>query len=149
MLIWIQNVSFHCLSFLRFYLFIHERHAEREAETKAEGEAGSLQGAQCRTQFQDPGITLWAKGRCSTNEPPRRPPLFFSCTSLFCFFLRSFCSMLPHLILIWILEFEHNLRVGGDFNMVLAAYPRRKKCTDVVMFLFKGLFLLVTWLYCP
>ena len=30
--------------FLRFYLFIHER--QREAETQAEGEAGSMQGAQ-------------------------------------------------------------------------------------------------------
>ena len=31
--------------FLRFYLFMHERHTEREAETQAEGEAGSTQGA--------------------------------------------------------------------------------------------------------
>ena len=31
--------------FLRFYLFIHERHTQREAETQAEGEAGSMQGA--------------------------------------------------------------------------------------------------------
>ena len=31
--------------FLRFYLFIHERHWEREAETQAEGEAGSMQEA--------------------------------------------------------------------------------------------------------
>ena len=30
-----------------FYLFIHER--EREAETQAEGEAGSIQGAPCGT----------------------------------------------------------------------------------------------------
>ena len=30
--------------FLRFYLFIHERHKEREAETLAEKEAGSLGG---------------------------------------------------------------------------------------------------------
>ena len=29
----------------RFYLFIHERHKEREADTQAEGEAGSMQGA--------------------------------------------------------------------------------------------------------
>ena len=28
--------------FLRFYLFIHDRHREREAETQAEGEAGSM-----------------------------------------------------------------------------------------------------------
>ena len=31
--------------FLRFYLFIHERHTQREAQTQAEGEAGSMQGA--------------------------------------------------------------------------------------------------------
>ena len=31
---------------------------EREAETQAEGEAGSLQGAQYGTRSQDPGITL-------------------------------------------------------------------------------------------
>ena len=34
-------------NFKRFYLFI--RGTQREAETEAEGEAGSLQGAQCRT----------------------------------------------------------------------------------------------------
>ena len=30
--------------FLRFYSFIHEGHREREADTQAEGEAGSMQG---------------------------------------------------------------------------------------------------------
>ena len=30
--------------FLRFYLFIHERHRERDEEAQAEGEAGSMQG---------------------------------------------------------------------------------------------------------
>ena len=60
--------------FLRFYLFIHER--EREAETQAEGEAGSMQGAQCRTRSQDPGVTPWAEGRRSTTEPPRGPIQF-------------------------------------------------------------------------
>ena len=34
--------------FKRFYFFIHESHTEREAETWAEGEAGSLQGTWCR-----------------------------------------------------------------------------------------------------
>ena len=32
--------------FFRFYLVIHERDTQREAETQAEGEAGSNQGAQ-------------------------------------------------------------------------------------------------------
>ena len=29
---------------------------EREAETQAEGKAGSLRGAQCETRSQDPGV---------------------------------------------------------------------------------------------
>ena len=33
----------------RFYLFIHERHREKEAETQAEGEVDSTQGAQFGT----------------------------------------------------------------------------------------------------
>ena len=39
----------------RFYLFIHERCRERDKDT--EGEAGSMQRAQCETRSQDPGIT--------------------------------------------------------------------------------------------
>ena len=38
------------------------RHTEREAETQAEGEAGSTQGAQCGTRSQVPKITPWAEG---------------------------------------------------------------------------------------
>ena len=48
------------------------RDPEREAETQAEGEAGSLQGAWCGTQSRDHRITPWAKGRRATTEPPRR-----------------------------------------------------------------------------
>ena len=50
---------------------------EREAETQAGGEAGSLWGAQYGTQTQGPRITTCAKGRCSTTEPPRCPTLHF------------------------------------------------------------------------
>ena len=35
--------------FFKDYLFIHERHREKEAETQAEGEAGPMQGARCGT----------------------------------------------------------------------------------------------------
>ena len=54
------------------YLFIHSfvRDTEREAETWAEGEAGSIRGAWWRSWSQDSGIMTWAKGRCSTIEPP-------------------------------------------------------------------------------
>ena len=48
-------------------------HTHTEAETQAEGEAGSMQGARRGTRSQDPGITPWAKSRCSTTEPPRHP----------------------------------------------------------------------------
>ena len=61
--------------FFEFYLFIHDR--EREAETQAEGEAGSMPGARRGTRSQDSRIVPWAKGRCQTAEPPRDPPDYF------------------------------------------------------------------------
>ena len=54
-----------------FYLLIHDR--EREAETQAEGEAGSILGARCRTRSWDWRIAPWTKGRRLTAEPPRDP----------------------------------------------------------------------------
>ena len=56
------------------------RDTEREAETQAEGEAGSMQGPQCGTQSQNPGITPRSEGRCSTTKPPRHPCLFTTLT---------------------------------------------------------------------
>ena len=56
--------------FLRFYLFM--RDTQREAETSAEGKAGSSRRTQCRTWSWDPGITPRPKGRHWTTEPPRR-----------------------------------------------------------------------------
>ena len=55
-------------SYLLSYLFM--RDPEREAETQAEGETGSLRGPRRGTRFRDPGVTPWAEGRCSTAEPP-------------------------------------------------------------------------------
>ena len=34
---------------------------ERETDTQAEGEAGSMQGARRGTRSRDPGVTLWAE----------------------------------------------------------------------------------------
>ena len=36
----------------------------REAETQAEGEAGSMQGARPGTQSGESRITPWAQGKC-------------------------------------------------------------------------------------
>ena len=44
------------------FLFIHERHTQREAETQAEGEAGSMQGARCGTWSWVSRIMPWAEG---------------------------------------------------------------------------------------
>ena len=58
-------IHFASLAFKDFiYLFMRhtQREREREAETQEEGEAGSMQGAQCGTQSQVPRITPWAAG---------------------------------------------------------------------------------------
>ena len=41
-----------------------------------------LRGSRCGTRSQDPGVTPWAEGRCSTTEPPGDPlKHYFNCTS--------------------------------------------------------------------
>ena len=86
----LQTIKIHLLTFfLRLYSFV--RDTEREVETQTEGEAGSPRGARCGTWSQDPGVTTWAKGRCSTTEPPRCPYIWiflfqfktFSLTALY------------------------------------------------------------------
>ena len=49
------------------------RNTQKEAETQAEGEAGSMQGARYGTRSWNSEIMPRAKGRHSTTEPPRRP----------------------------------------------------------------------------
>ena len=65
-IIFLFVISVNSFFFLRFYLFIHERHTHThtEAETQAEGEAGSMQGARCGTRSLVSRITPWAEGRC-------------------------------------------------------------------------------------
>ena len=52
-------------------LFIYSR--EREAETQAEGEAGSTQGAQCGTRSQVSRIRPWAEGKAQSLSHPGCP----------------------------------------------------------------------------
>ena len=47
----------------------------REAETQAEGEAGSMPGAPRGTRSWDPRIMPWAIGRRETTEPPGIPKM--------------------------------------------------------------------------
>ena len=55
--------------FLRFYLFIHERH-KREAETQAEGEAGSL----CEPNMGLDPRTLGSCPELKADAQPLSPP---------------------------------------------------------------------------
>ena len=73
-LIWRGSfLFFSFLFFSRFYLFIHER--EGEAETQAEGEAGSMQGARHGTRFQVSGVTPRAEGGAKPLSHPGCPTL--------------------------------------------------------------------------
>ena len=47
-----------------------ERGRERQRHKQREKQA-PCRGARCGTRSQDSRIMPWAKGRCSTNEPPR------------------------------------------------------------------------------
>ena len=49
------------------------RDTEREAETQAEGEAGSLQGAQCGTRSQDLGSRPEPKADAQPLSHPGAP----------------------------------------------------------------------------
>ena len=96
-----HNLS-HFIFLKRFYLFTHERHREREAETQAGEAADSLQGAWCGTRSQNSRITPWAKGRCLTAEPARHPNLshfkypwlFFVCNIIWILLSMEFCYSL-------------------------------------------------------
>ena len=63
--------------FLRFYLFIHERHTQREAETQVEGEAGSTQGARRGIRSRDPRTSPWAEGGTKPLSHPGIPDIIF------------------------------------------------------------------------
>ena len=57
------------------------RDTEREAETQAEGEAGSSQGAQCGTRSPDPGSCPESKADAQPLSHPGVPHFHFRSTS--------------------------------------------------------------------
>ena len=58
-------------------MIVTQRERERDAETQAEGEAGSMQGAWRGIRSQVSRIVPWAKGRRQTAVPPRDPSLSY------------------------------------------------------------------------
>ena len=55
-LLW-RNVFKFFVHFFKDFIYLFMRDTQREAETQAEGEANSIQGARCGTRSQDSGIT--------------------------------------------------------------------------------------------
>ena len=53
------------------------RHTQRQAETQAEGEAGSMQGALYGTRSWHSRIMPWAEGDAKLLSHPGCPKLFF------------------------------------------------------------------------
>ena len=60
-----------------FYLLMRDTEQEREAETQAEGEAGSMQGAQNWTRSRVFKITPWAAGGAKPMRHRACPHLWF------------------------------------------------------------------------
>ena len=58
-------------------MFIHERQREREVETQAEEEAGSMQGARRGTPSLGSRITPWAEGGAKSWSHPGCPHIKF------------------------------------------------------------------------
>ena len=64
-----------CSFFKKDFIYLLMRDRDREAETQADGEAGSMQGAWCGTWSRVSRIMSWAEGGA---KPPSHPgvPIF-------------------------------------------------------------------------
>ena len=107
---------------------------EREAETQAEGEAGSMPGARGRNRSRDSRITPWAKGRRHTAEPPRDTHPFSYWCDLFVFLPSGRPTTLYELMRkadIWLIrtywdfEYPHPLLPHFDFVGGLHCKPAK------------------------
>ena len=49
-------IDFYFIFIFKDFIYLFTRDTEREAETQAEGEPGSMRGARWGTRSQDPGI---------------------------------------------------------------------------------------------
>ena len=70
--------------FFKDFIYLLMRDREREAETQAEGEAGSTQGARCGTRSLVSRITPWAEGGAKLLSHPGCPKKFSILTSFLC-----------------------------------------------------------------
>ena len=86
---------FYLFIYLKDFIYLFMTDREREAEIQAEGEAGSMQGAQCGTWSRVSRIRLWAEGGAKPLSHPGCPKPDFlndSLTSQLRFFPVIFCG---------------------------------------------------------
>ena len=114
-----SDCSYHerLFEFFLKILFIYSW--EREAETQAEGEAGSMQGAWRGTRSQDPKITPWAEGRYLTAEPPRLQLTLNWIISYMDFSLPSFSPFFPCFLCLFACLFKESRLFSWIFSWIL------------------------------
>ena len=66
-----------CFILKKDFIYLFMRDTGREAETQAEGEAGSMRGVRCGTQSGDPGSRPELKADAQPLSPPSVPNLCF------------------------------------------------------------------------
>ena len=108
--------------FLKIFIYLFMRDTHWEAEAQAEREADFPWWTQCRTWSQDPRITTWAKGRCSTTESPRNPfPLI--CIHYIYISSHSNLYFFPHWLLTLVYMFMWSI-ISSNILPVLAYSPQ-------------------------
>ena len=77
----------------------------RDAEAQAEGEAGSMQGAQCGTRSWVSRITAWAKGSAQPLSHPGIPVNILNILSGATYICMSFKTFIEFVIILYFAVF--------------------------------------------
>ena len=70
----VQDFTF-IFYFFKDFIYLFMRDTQRESETQAEGEVGSLQGTQCGARSQDPGSRPEPKADAQPLSHPGVPSI--------------------------------------------------------------------------
>ena len=126
--------------FKKIYLFIHERHREREVETQAEGEAGP---------WGEPDVGLDPRAWGSRPEPkadaqppshPPRHPYIFKYSSISIVY--THCSLLfsPNILRNFLTTYSskyfnlsHNIPLSGMYLFIYSPSVRHLNCSNFLI----------------
>ena len=109
------------------------RDREREAETQAEGEAGSTQRAQCGTQSLVSRIRPWAEGSAKPLSHPGCPVFIFYFFRDFIYFETLFVGLQKKFFLRFYLFIHKRQRERGrDTGRGRSRLPARSPMWDLI-----------------